>query len=154
MRRLLILLTLTLSFASAANFGPENIKGVSLCFTTDSVQLSKSATALIPEGRLDIYEKITTKLRAYRVPVSSVCKPGNVQLYLQIETIVSNTGVLAYVLDMDIYNDFLSAGAVGIYNTSSLGVSPDRGQNLVDHFAQTFGNMTDNLAAYYATANP
>ncbi|MBZ9713710.1 hypothetical protein [Deinococcus multiflagellatus] len=154
MRKRILLGMLVVSTAQAANRDPANLKNLNTCFDKASVQVGQSVgveAAAISEA---VFQKVSTKLRAYRVPFTTNCDLSRTRVYVQIDAFKTSLGVLAYSFAVDIYDQLTFPGVVSIWNAGSFGVTGRTGTALTNDFADDVGSTIDQLAADYATANP
>lgn len=151
MKRLLLGAFLLASSALAANTGPGNLVNRSFCFTPTSVQISDEAVKDQPQIRTVIFEAISTKLRAYRVPLANSCAS---ELFLQVDAAVNGQGLLIYTLALDLFDAQLLPAPVSLWSAGAFGAVVRSGNNVTESLNRQIANAVDKFAADYATANP
>lgn len=148
------LLLLSCSAALAANTGPSNLKNISFCFNSDKIQISSETALIAPNLKSEIFKKVSTKLKAYRILYDETCTISKTVMYLQVDTTQAKNANVSYTLVMDIYDTYSRPGVVSIYNSGRFGTDPYTGKDLTDDFVSQYSDLVDSFAADYATANP
>lgn len=149
-----MLAALLVASADAANSGPKNLKTVRACFNKNTIAISDALNSASPTLKDAIYQKVSLKLKAYRVPILEDCILTKYILYVQVDALRTPTDQWVYGVELDIFDQLTYPGVASIWNSGSIGITSFTGTSLVDRFATSVSNEIDNLAADYATANP
>lgn len=155
MKKILFCGLFALSAAHAGNFGPENLKGATPCFRVSSIQVSDELIAVLPGIKDAIFQKLSTRLTAYRIPFNSACiSSSRYSLYVQVDAFKTSSNAWVYVVAVDIYDLLSHPGIASIWDAGTFGLDPNSGAALSATIVDATANQIDKFAANYATANP
>src|SRR5688500_18338450 len=105
--RTLFALTALLSFgATAQDAFADNLEGITVCFSRNTIFASKETAAFSPTLQTAVFNAVTAQLRADGIKFDTNCKDSQYDLEIYIDSIEgpqgSNTNL--YVFDVQVFD--------------------------------------------------
>jgi len=151
MKKLLTTLLLCSTTAFAGNPGPSNLKDVAVCFSRTNVQLDGDFQGNV-KLQTDLYSAVDNRLIAYKIKREDCLSPFY-DLYIQLDSVKSPSGLTIYTISFDVYSSFIVKGLASIYSVGYFG-SQGNSSDVPDALQKGLLGLVDKFAADYALANP
>ena len=152
----LLSLFTALTVAQAANADYRNLSDITPCFDASVVQVSSNAEGLV--GEKEIYEFVRNKFLGYRARFLEDCQPHEYPypwfIHIHVQAKSAKNGLLAYYIELNVYDRGILPGWQSIYNLGSFGIESEPERMFSTLVKSQVGEMADRLAADYAKANP
>ena len=155
--RTLLALTTLLTFgaANAQDAYADNLEGITVCFSKETIYASKDATAASPTVPTAVFNAVTAQLKADGIKYDTNCKDTQFDLEVSIDSIKgpqgSNTNI--YVFDVQVFDyDAAPAGAI-IYDDGSFGFTTRTGADYAAFLAKNIADLVKDFARQYRSVN-